>query len=304
MATPSGLLRLDAVSLPLPPSAPDLSKSGHLWRGQVLTRAGDFTYQAVDVAHRKYFLDLSFKVPGPDFLVNGVGLTWEDLFYTEYKVAQLNRNYFNFEELDGLRSKMLTRIKGRAKITTLSAVMGNQPKDERKSLGFCIQAVAMTHIRRCTRKGAWEGKECLHIHFQYRTTEIIKKFGADLLFLSQGVVPYLTRDLNVPVREVSFSIPSYFFSFLYLPVIWHNLAEVVSFLRFVKNYDWKAWNYSCSFLDKALTRDPEFWSYAARKRAVRDLQNSVSMGRLDAKACRVYLDEEWRKGGGKDLGGL
>ncbi len=110
-------------------------------------------------------------------------LILEDAGYTSAKMSHLRRLYYH-EESVAMAIKLweLRRTKtsyGSVSFTTYNHLLKNdiEKKSKRASvMGPCIQSVAITQI-----KGG--GKAQYSIHAFYRTTELLKKFPADLVFI-------------------------------------------------------------------------------------------------------------------------
>ena len=107
----------------------------------------------------------------------------EDCGYTKSKMAHLTRGYLHEESLEA--AHMLWKLRrtktsyGSAGFTTYNHFLKNDAvkKSKRASvMGPCIQAVTLTQI-----KGGKNGKYSIDAF--YRTTEILKKFPADLIFI-------------------------------------------------------------------------------------------------------------------------
>jgi len=116
-------------------------------------------------------------------------LTLEDCGYTKSKMSHLMRGYFHQESIDAaLKLWKLRRSKtsyGSVGFTCYNHFMKNDAvkKSKRASvMGPCIQAVTITQIKGCT-KGGKAGSYSIDVF--YRTTELLKKFPADLVFIRE-----------------------------------------------------------------------------------------------------------------------
>lgn len=110
-------------------------------------------------------------------------LVLEDAGYTRNKMGHLTRLYFHEESVDmALKLWALRRSKtsyGSVSFTTYNHLLKNdmEKKSKRASvMGPCIQSVCVTQV-----KGGKNGQ--YFIDAFYRTTEILKKFPADLVFI-------------------------------------------------------------------------------------------------------------------------
>lgn len=110
-------------------------------------------------------------------------LILEDAGYTSAKMSHLKRLYLHEESRDmALKLWKMRREKtsyGSVSFTTYNHLLKNNPEKKSKRasvMGPCIQAVTITQV-----KG---GKNAQYfIDAFYRTTEILKKFPADLVFI-------------------------------------------------------------------------------------------------------------------------
>lgn len=114
-------------------------------------------------------------------------LILEDAGYTKSKLAHLVRGYLHEESVEmALKLWALRRAKtsyGSVGITTYNHFIKNDAvkKSKRASvMGPCIQALTITQIKGNNSKGT--GGQ-YSIDAFYRTTEVLKKFPADLVFI-------------------------------------------------------------------------------------------------------------------------
>jgi hypothetical protein len=110
-------------------------------------------------------------------------LVLEDCGYTKNKIGHLTRGYLHFESIAAaLKLWDLRRKKtsyGSAGFTTYNHFVKNdsEKKSKRASvMGPCIQSVTLTQI-----KGGKNASYAIDVF--YRTTELLKKFPADLIFI-------------------------------------------------------------------------------------------------------------------------
>lgn len=110
-------------------------------------------------------------------------LILEDCGYTKSKLAHLTRGYLHEESIEAaIKLWKLRRQKtsyGSVGFTCYNHFLKNDAvkKSKRASvMGPCIQAVTITQL-----KGGKNGEYCIDVF--YRTTELLKKFPADLVFI-------------------------------------------------------------------------------------------------------------------------
>ena len=145
--------------------------------------------------------------------------TWrlEDWGYGRNKIAQLNRNYVNEEEFDRVRSVLSKRNLN--KYTSVALNLRGKPKDSR-SQGWCMLSLVISRT-----------KEWTSVEVQYRTTEIILKFAADVWFLGE-----LCSRLGIEPERYTFRFANCALSGAYFPYLVDKL-DLVKFLNYVETVD-------------------------------------------------------------------
>ena len=161
--------------------------------------------------------------------------TGVDTCYTEMgyanphsKEKQLTRNYFNEEELVEMRTKFLDRMAasgGKSHQSTISAKLGNVKK-KNSSMGFCMQNITMNFLK--------DG--CFSIDMNYRSTETLVKFFADLKYLHEVLFPFILEGSPVTPDKVVFNFSIVYFSMEFLPVLF-QFVDAEETLRKLKKVD-------------------------------------------------------------------
>lgn len=137
------------------------------------------------------------------------------------KMKQLERNYFNEEELNRVREVFIERLSSsgnKSLQTCVSARMGNQKKDSR-SQGFCMQTLTINYLD--------DGKNPrLVIELHYRTTELIQKFLADLVFLRERVIPFIMEGWpeGLEPDEIRFNFSTCYVSLMFMPILLQSVG--------------------------------------------------------------------------------
>lgn len=165
---------------------------------------------------RKYVANATMVIPGEAWH-RGFPLNMADLGYKgkDNKINQLKRIYFNQEAVDAARDKLTSRTKDERDFTSVAVPTMADKKDQR-SQGYCMNSVVVTHLP----KGPKVPEPLTYITIFYRVTEVIQKFGADLIFLSEVVIPQIIQD-KYKVTEVRLQFTNAYFSPLFLPVLYH-----------------------------------------------------------------------------------
>lgn len=184
-------------------------------------------------------------------------LKYTDICYTPAKGKQLLRNYWNLEEVQAAVDKLKSR-KGKDH-SSVSIQLRGREKDSR-SQGYCMQNMVITVTPNlCT------------IDIYYRSTELIQKFLADLIFFNQ-VLPPIFEDLGVTPSMIRFKFANTYLSAVFMPI----------FLRYEKNPD--------LFFQRLRSADPKFFRTCglATRRFFQETHNYTYR-------TRVKMFEYWKE---------
>ncbi len=155
-------------------------------------------------------------------------LTMADSGYTKSKMTMLTKNYFHVESRDvaiELWQKRLGQRKyGSVSFTCFAHFVKGGTVDAKRSkrasvFGPCIQSVSLTYLNDHTTA----------VDVFYRTTELFKKFPADLVFLRDVLLADFDFS-KAPIKEVTFHFanvtchPMYFVTLI--PLLEDPMAEL------------------------------------------------------------------------------
>lgn len=221
----------------------------------------------------------------PAFLYNGLrrivqGLTWEietlpdldysDLGYAQNKHKQMTRNYFNPEELERARGVLERRAD--QSFNAIAVNLRGKAKDSR-SQGHCMLSMVISQKK---------GFEAVEI--QYRSTELILKFGADLVFL-----PYLLEELDLAPNLFRFHFANAFLSGVFFPTACaHWPMGSIAFLKTIRGAGGNSGRYfydSTRFLLRSSMTEDQFFPFSPENQ-----QHKFAWANLDMKAIRRYLE--------------
>lgn len=192
----------------------------------------------------------------------------EDWGYSKNKIKQLDRNYYNLEEFERVRTILSRRSK--TKYTSVAVSLRGKPKDTR-SQGWCMLSLV---ISRC---GDWSSVEV-----QYRTTELILKFAADVWYLRE----MLSR-LDVNPDLYRFRFANCALSGAYFPYLVDKL-DLVKFLKSVYQVDREFFIRTTRFLLKSSYREDQFHPFSPERLSHRFLWQRA--GRPEIEKIRKYLE--------------
>jgi len=230
----------------------------------------------------KYFRDIAFSISGEEWN-NGFPVSLADLAYEgrSTKMAQLSRNYLNKPSLEAARNKLIERTKKKADYSSVMVSMQAMDKDGR-SQGHCLAYTIVTH----NPKNYTTGKPEVFVDVYYRVTEVIKKFGADLIFLHDVVIPQILVEpyfLPEDITKVTFHFSNIYFSPLFLPIMVPQM-DVIKLMYDISDTQPKEALRGCYNALWNITVDPEHYSYRTRRKMCCFLQKKTAENKY------LYLD--------------
>lgn len=224
----------------------------------------------------------------PAFLYNGVrkivqGITWEpetlpqltyeDLDYTQNKHKQLVRNYFDPEECD--RVKQLIHKRRGQTFTSVAMSMRAGAKDKR-SMGHCMQTLV---IGMCRDK--------LTAELQYRSTEVILKFGGDLAFL-----PWIFEQLEIEPQKVSFRFANAYLSGVFFPTLMRFWGDPIELMEYIYEKDPMLFKGATRFVLRSAREENQHFPYSPENR-----QHQIGWKHLDMPKIARFLEKKHKKYG-------
>lgn len=224
--------------------------------------APPFLYSGV----RKIINDLTWSINElPD-------LTYEDLGYGPNKFKQLSRNYLNPEELERMRSLLDNRA-GQS-FTSAAMSLRNATKDSR-SMGHCMQTLVV----------AWK-RDMEVVEVQYRSTEVIQKFGADLVFLR-----HILDELDLSPDMFRFRFANAYLSGVFFPTLCAHW-DAVEFLEYLWDNDPRLFAGGTRFFLRSSYREDQHFPFSPE-----NVQHKFAWKHLDMKRIRDYLEKKHKKFG-------
>jgi len=242
------------------------------------------------IQERKVSQAKTWVIPGEVWRA-GHRFTFESMGYQGGKMRQLKRNYWNPEVLAATKEKLDSRIAEKKDVTSVSAIMQYGAKSAR-SQGFCMQSVVITYF-----KGNTQRPPEITVDMMYRSTEVIQKFSADLLFLHQELLPYLLGDHMVYLKEVRFYFCNIFLSPLFLPVL-YNFLDPIIFLKMVKEGD-PTFQYKTLFRTKSpLEHEAGYFSFRTRNAMHNIFLQLIDQGKVNRLSLGNYIEKELKERAG------
>lgn len=195
---------------------------------------------------RKIAADLAFELPWED-LTSG-GLKYTDLCYTMAKERQLLRNYWNQDEVDAAIDKLQKRK--HKDHSSVSVQMRGREKDSR-SQGYCMQNMVITMT-----------KETVTVDIYYRSTELLQKFAADLVFFSTQLPP-LFEKLGRKPSVVRMKFANVYLSAVFIPILARYEPRLYEFFMHLKRHDPRFFR-TCGLAARRFFDETHNYSYRTR----------------------------------------
>lgn len=168
-----------------------------------------------------------------------------DIGYTNNKMGMLKRLYLVEESRDAVVPLWQRRLKqdkyGSVCFTCHGHTTKSDPNKGSKRASVmtpCIQSMSLTlHGDR---------KRTIEAHAFYRTTELFKKFPADLVFIRDVLLPPFIEAQGRPIDQLTFFFANVTVHPMYFAVLAPNLDDAVK------------------ELDKIKDKDPHFWMWCVK----------------------------------------
>jgi len=159
--------------------------------------------------------------------------------------SKLKRHYYDREKTRAARNVVKNKWEQRTYGSAGFPLIGEVKKWTKQD--FCMQACTATHYPR----GG------VRICVFYRTTEIIKKFGADLIFLRDVVLPRFDRIKSI--HEITFMFSNITVHPMFFPTLLAHHPAPVSFLEAVRIEDERFHTGICKWMTKYLLEGETSW---------------------------------------------
>jgi hypothetical protein len=159
------------------------------------------------------------------------------------KMKALQRQYFDPKECDRIRALMKRREK--QSFTAVSMSMRAGEKDGR-SMGHCIDSLVVASDEHAK---TW-------VTVMYRSTEVIKKFTADLAFL-----PWVFEQLEIEPSGVSFFFSNAYLSGIFFPTLF-GFLDPIEFLKMLRRREPPLFVVATRFLRRTVRSRNQVFPYS------------------------------------------
>ena len=224
-----------------------------------------FLYSGV----RKILQDVTWVCPWSEFKHD---LTYARLGYGKNKAKQLDRNYINPAEFNRIR-QILDKRKDH-QFTSVAMLMRGGEKDSR-SMGWCMLNTIITSGPKLPTT----------VEVQYRSTELILKFGADLVFLQE----LLTQRLGVEPDVIRFRFANAYLSGVFFPTFC-RFHDPIDFLELLWKKDRKLFAGGTRFFLRSTYKKNQSFPYSPENQQHKFLWSHFSPGEIHR--IRDYLHEK------------
>lgn len=243
-------------------------KSRDVWPHSLIRkciRKEAFDYQGV----RKILQDLTWELKWEDYPTH----TYEDLGYGKNKFKQLTRNYINEEEWERVRNLLQKR---RGKSFNSIALCLRGAKKESRSMGHCMQSLIIS----------WK-KDELNLEVQYRSTEAILKFGADLTFIKWIVDELnIVETLGLTPNVIRFRFANIYLSGVFFPTVC-KFWDPIEFLDYLWDTDQRLFAGGTRFFLRSAYQEDQIFPYSPEQQ-----QHKFAWKNLDMLRIKEYLEEK------------
>lgn len=252
------------------------------WK-QLIWKAAEHETLAVSGV-RKISSDVSFELPYQCLLEHDLDYT--DLCYTKAKGRQLQRNYWNPPEVEAA----VTKLKSRAgkDHSSVSIQLRGSDKDSR-SQGFCMQNMVITVTPQQSS-----------VDIYYRSTELIQKFLADLIFFSVQFPP-IFEELGTTPEKIRFKFANVYLSSVFMPIFLRYEEDPLGFFKHLKEHDPRFYR-TCGLSTRRFFQETHNYTYRTRVKMFEYWKEHVDpiklktteklLGQIQARGAAVEEGEE------------
>ncbi len=202
---------------------------------------------------------------------------YSDWNYGSGKHKQLMRNYIDDEEFQRVQS--LIKRRSQHKYTSLALSLRGMRKNSR-SQGWCMLAVVLTFA-----------PDGISVETHYRTTEVVLKFAADIIFLRDYILPRLGIDPK-RVKQFRFRFANCWIGGPYFAYL-IDKTDVVRLLEKVQECDPTFFHRMTRPLLKSCYREDQFHPFAPAQRSHIYLWKHGEPGEI--RRVKKWLEKAFRE---------
>ena len=198
------------------------------------------------------------------------------LGFSKKKITMLTDYYYNKESVDVALSQLKHRREKGTYGSTGVTGYNHFAKKERPQHGPCIQSVIFTHLPRGT----------INVDIFYRTTEVFKKFAADLIWLKTVLLPPF--ELDKP-GKLTFHFTNLTFHPMYWVVAAPYLDDPVAALKDLHKRDNLVWRGVIRWSARFVRKDKNLVNFKQGYRVSKHLHRLLPEDKM--KKLKTYLEK-------------
>lgn len=211
-------------------------------------------------------------------------LTLDDAGYTRHKMTALERLYLNEPSL-AVASELWSRRRAQAKygsvgFTTYNHLIKSEKTSIRGSvMGPCIQSVTLTLLTRDT----------VAIDAFYRTTELLKKFPADLVLIRDKFLPRFDLSQLAAPPSLTCHFANITLHPMYIVTILPHIPQPAFFFAYLRRADRRFWEWAVKWTAYYLLPEYRYKieKFAQSMRVWQDVQRRLPP--TDLAALQEYI---------------
>lgn len=183
----------------------------------------------------------------------------------QVKRKQLHRYYVNPAELERAIAKFKFISQEKAKFDSVNITLKNEHKSGWTSQDHCMASMIVSYWPKSRL-----GPANTEIDVYYRTTEIAKKFVADIALFREDIFPHFE-----PISKIRFVFSTLNMSVAFTPAIFLSAADPVAFLEELKRSDERHWRRICTYLVRYLCDGDSSMKFKQHDRIKKRLARSL-----------------------------
>lgn len=219
-------------------------------------------------------------------------LTLKDIGYSKQKLTRLKKLYLHEESVEiaaDLYKYLINRGKySSACFTTYNHFIkagAGSPNEKRNTRSPCLQGITLTLMR--------DGKDrTTSVDVFYRTTELFKKFPADLLLIRGILDDYFDLD-DAPLKDVTFHFANLTCHPMYITTVLPHVKNPIKLLRDLEGQDKIISQQTYKWVDRYLNGNEGVDKFRQARAVKTSFHNSFTEEQLEElhRVCKGRMKE-------------
>lgn len=228
------------------------------------------------VSSKRLSHDQKLKLTYKELLEDPISL--DMLGFSKRKISMLTEYYFNEESVIVAKKQLAYRREKNSYGSTGVTCYNHFSKKERPMHGPCIQSIVFTHIPNGNHR----------VDIFYRTTEVFKKFAADLIWLRDIMLPQFKLQ---PQTIITFHFASTTFHPMYWAVVAPYLGNPVVELGVIRKIDPIIWRGIIRWTNRFLSESESLEKFKQGLRVSKHLKRLMDPKKL--KQLEKYVTKKY-----------